>query len=89
MSYEIEVKAAEFIKVSTNVFGGLRFKTSNVSEAVELYADQISTNRNHFSSSDVQSLAGFNIKKIKDHSRCLKQLQPANSENSSMESSKD
>ncbi|HBL47655.1 hypothetical protein [Gimesia sp.] len=81
--FEIESKDAEFLKVSTNIHGGLRFKTSKESEAVKMYAEQISTDRRAYGPADVKKMSGFKVITVKDKTRCLKPLQPKNSVDSS------
>ncbi|MCA9013866.1 MAG: hypothetical protein KDA77_00920 [Planctomycetaceae bacterium] len=88
MTHEIEVKDAEFLKVSTNTYGGLRFKTNNEAEAVKMYAEQISTDRLQFTVKDVKALPGFKIATVKDKQRCLKPLTSKTLETSLTESSK-
>ncbi|EDL60548.1 hypothetical protein PM8797T_10869 [Gimesia maris DSM 8797] len=75
MTHEIEVKDAEFLKVSTNIYGGLRFKTDKETDAVKMYADQISTSRQTFSDKEVRDMPGFKLIKVKDVTRCLKPSQ--------------
>lgn len=71
----IEVKDTEFLKVSTNMYGGLRFKTNNEAEAVKQYTEQISTDRLKFTAKDVRALSGFKVTTVKDVTRCLKPFQ--------------
>lgn len=86
MTHEIEVKDAEFLKVSTNTYGGLRFKTKIEAEAIKMYAEQISTDRLKFTAKDVKALPGFKVVTVKDKQRCLKPLESKTSETSSTES---
>lgn len=86
MTHEIEVKDAEFLKVSTSQYGALRFKTSNENEAVKMYAEQISTDNKTYSAVEARQLSGFQITKVKDKRRCLKPLTSKNLETSSTES---
>ncbi|WP_145460134.1 hypothetical protein [Gimesia panareensis] len=86
MSHEVVTTEAEFLKISTNTFGSLRFKTSNENEAVKLYADQISTDHRKFTAKEARELPGFKVVTVKDKQRCLKPLQKPSSETSSKES---
>lgn len=88
MTDEIETKDAEFIKITTSTYGALRFKTANEDEAVELYAEQISTDRATFLPHQVRNLSGFKVTKVKDVTRCLKPSKSKTSEASLTESSK-
>lgn len=87
MTHEIEVKDAEFLKVSTTTYGGLRFKTKDEAEAVKMYAEQISTDRAKFKPHQVRNLSGFKVITVKDVMRCLKPSQSETSEASSTTSS--
>ncbi|QDT41064.1 hypothetical protein Pan241w_11230 [Gimesia alba] len=67
-------------KVSTNTHGGLRFKMVDEDgklideeRAIELYADQISTDNREFSAEQVMALPGFKVKQIRDTTRCLRE----------------
>lgn len=73
VTHEIKVKDAEFLKVSTNTYGGLRFKTDKEDEAVKMYAGQISTDRAQFKPHQIRNLSGFKVTKVKDATRCLKE----------------
>lgn len=87
VNYEIETRDAEFLKVSTNTFGALRFKTADEDEAVKKYADQISTDNQSFTAAEARKLPGFKVIMVKDKQRCLrKTLQQKDSTASSRES---
>ncbi|WP_197995585.1 hypothetical protein [Gimesia algae] len=85
MTHEIEVKDAEFIKVSTNTYGALRFKTDKETEAVKQYADQISTDNKAYTAVGVRKLSGFKVVTVKDKQRCLKPSTQQTSTDSSKE----
>ena len=76
VSHEVVTTDAEFLKVSTNTYGGLRFKTADEDEAVEQYADQISTEHKSFTAAEARKLPGFKVVTVKDKQRCLRKISP-------------